>query len=53
MIDLEMDFNVIVPGEILFVNQSGMTNAVQSLDSDKIKTIKKSTAGMFAQFFNL
>lgn len=53
MIDLEMDFNVIVPGEILFVNQSWMTNAVQSLDSDKIKTIKKSTAGMFAQFFNL
>lgn len=53
MINLEMDFNVVLPGRIIFVNQSNMMSSTQSLLSDKIKTIKSDTTNFFLSFFNL
>jgi hypothetical protein len=51
MINLEMDFTVAVPGKIYFVNQKGMYAEVQTLESDKIKTIKSSYPNFVASFF--
>jgi hypothetical protein len=32
MIDLEMDYNVVIPGKIMFVNQSGMLSSVNTIE---------------------
>jgi hypothetical protein len=32
MIDLEMDYNIVIPGKIMFVNQSGMLSSVNTLE---------------------
>lgn len=52
MMDLEMDFNVIVQGKIFFVNQSGILSDTQTIESDKIKTIKSVFPSKLAGFFN-
>jgi len=39
MIDLEMDFAIVIPGKIMFYNQSNLTRSVQAINSEKIKTI--------------
>lgn len=52
MMDLEMDYNVVVPGKIFFVNQSGVLSSVQSLESDKIKTVRSAFPSKIASFFN-
>jgi hypothetical protein len=52
MMDLEMDYNVVVPGKIFFVNQSGVLSAVQTIESDKIKTVQSSFPSKIASFFN-
>jgi hypothetical protein len=39
MVDLEMDFNVVIPGKIFFINQSGIYMKTQSMNASKIKTI--------------
>jgi hypothetical protein len=52
MMDLEMDYNIIVPGKIFFVNQSGVLSAVQTIESDKIKTVQSSFPSKIASFFN-
>lgn len=50
--DLEMDYNVVVPGKIFFVNQSGVLSAVQTIESDKIKTVQSAFPSKIASFFN-
>lgn len=50
--DLEMDFNVIVPGKIHFFNQSGIHSSNQTMNSSKIKTINTSTSGIIGSFFH-
>jgi hypothetical protein len=52
MMDLEMDYNVIVPGKIFFVNQSGVLSSIQTIESDKIKTVRSSFPSKIASFFN-
>jgi hypothetical protein len=52
MMDLEMDYNIVVPGKIYFVNQSGVLSTIQTIESDKIKTIKSSFPSKIASFFN-
>ncbi len=47
MINLEMDFNVVVPGRIFFINQNGMYSDTQTLSGDKIKTIRSTYPGFF------
>ncbi len=32
MIDLEMDYNIVIPGKIMFVNQSGMLSSVNTVE---------------------
>ena len=50
--DLEMDYNVVVPGKVFFVNQSGILSSVQTIESDKIKTVRSSFPSKIASFFN-
>ena len=52
MMDLEMDYNIVVPGKIYFVNQSGVLSAIQTIESDKIKTVKSSFPSKIASFFD-
>jgi hypothetical protein len=52
MIDLEMDFNVVVKGKLFFVNQNGVYSDINTLDADKIKNIKSSYPGFLASFFH-
>lgn len=52
MIDLEMDFNMIVPGKIYFVNQTGVLSSVQSIESAKIKTVRSIFPSKIASLFN-
>lgn len=52
MIDLEMDYNIIVPGKVFFVNQSGVLSSIQTIESDKIKTVRSSFPNKIASFFD-
>ena len=52
MIDLEMDYNVIIPGKIYFVNQSGVLSSVQTIESEKIKTIRSLFPSRIASLFD-
>lgn len=52
MMDLEMDYNVIVPGKIFFINQSGLLSVIQTIDGEKIKTIQSIFPSKIASFFN-
>jgi hypothetical protein len=52
MMDLEMDYNVIVAGKIFFVNQSGILSTIQTIEGDKIKTVQSSFPSKVASFFN-
>lgn len=52
MIDLEMDYNVVVQGKMFFINQSGVLSNTQTLESDKIKTIKAVFPSMWSSLFN-
>ncbi len=52
MINQEMDFKVIVPGQILFYNQLWVFGDSQSMNAEKIKTINSKHAGVFGSFIN-
>jgi len=52
MMDLEMDYNVVVPWKIYFVNQSGVLSSIQTIESDKIKTVRSAFPSKIASFFN-
>ncbi len=52
MIDLEMDYNIVIPWKIFFINQTGVLSDTQTLDSDKIKTVRAQFPGKIASFFN-
>ncbi len=52
LINQEMDFKVIVPGQILFYNQLWVFSDSQSMNADKIKTINSKHAGIFGSFIN-
>lgn len=52
MMDLEMDYNVVVPGKIYFVNQTGVLSSIQTIESSKIKTVRSSFPSKISSFFN-
>lgn len=52
MINQEMDFKVVIPGQILFYNQLGIFGDSQAMNADKIKTINSKHAGLFGAFIN-
>ncbi len=52
MIDLEMDYNIIVPWKIFFVNQSWVLSSVQSIEWNKIKTVRSIFPSKIASFFD-
>lgn len=51
MMDLEMDYNIAVPGKIIFVNQSWLLSSTYIIESEKIKTIRSSFPSWIASFF--
>lgn len=53
MIDLEMDFNIIVKWKIIFANQSNMVSDRQTIDWNKIKTIKSAYPSKLLAFFKV
>jgi ABC-type cobalt transport system substrate-binding protein len=52
MMDLEMDYNIIVPGKIIFVNQSGMLSSSQAVEGEKVKTVMAKYPSWIASFFH-
>lgn len=52
MINQEMDFKVVVPGQILFYNQLGVFGDSQSMNAEKIKTMNSKHAGLFGSFMH-
>ena len=52
MINQEMDFKVVVPGQIFFYNQRGIFGDSQSMNAEKIKTINATHPGFFGSFMN-
>lgn len=52
MMDLEMDYNIVIPGKIMFVNQSGMLSSVNTIEWDKVKTVWAKYSGWIGSFFN-
>lgn len=52
MINQEMDFKVVIPGQILFYNQLGVFGDSQSMNAEKIKSINSKHAGLFGAFIN-
>jgi hypothetical protein len=52
MMDIEMDYNIVVPGKIYFVNQSGLLSSMQTIDGDKIKSIQSKYPSKIASFFD-
>ena len=52
MIDLEMDFNIVTPGKLYINNQSGVLSNTQTIDGDKIKTVRSRFPNKLSGFFN-
>lgn len=51
MMDLEMDYNIVVPGKIIFVNQSGMLSSSQAVEGEKVKTVTAKYPSFIWSFF--
>lgn len=51
MMDLEMDYNIVVPGKIIFVNQSGMLSSSQAVEGEKVKTVTAKYPSFISSFF--
>jgi hypothetical protein len=52
MMDLEMDYNVLVQWKIFFINQSWLLSVVQTIEWEKIKTVQSVFPSKIASFFN-
>ncbi|MDD2565746.1 MAG: hypothetical protein PHZ26_04225 [Candidatus Gracilibacteria bacterium] len=52
MLDLEMDFAVVIPGKIILYNQSNLSRDVQTINSEKIKTITSKHAKLLGSIFD-
>ncbi len=52
MMDLEMDYNILVQWKIFFVNQSGLLSTIQTIEWEKIKTVQSIFPSKIASFFN-
>ncbi|EKE29748.1 MAG: hypothetical protein ACD_2C00107G0008 [uncultured bacterium (gcode 4)] len=52
MVNLEMDFSLVMPWKIIFYNQSWLLRNVQTINSEKIKTITSSFGNFIGSIFN-
>ena len=52
MCDLEMDFSLVIPGKIIFYNQTWILRNIITINSDKIKTITSNFAHFIWSIFN-
>lgn len=52
MINLEMDFKIIQPGQIIFYNQRWVLWDSQNMNANKIKTMNTKYPGILGSFFN-
>lgn len=52
MLDLEMDFAVVIPWKIILYNQSNLSRDVQTINSEKIKTITSKHAKLLWSIFD-
>jgi len=52
MMDLEMDFAIVIPWKIIFYNQSNLSRDVQTINSEKIKTITSKHTKLLWSIFN-
>lgn len=52
MVNLEMDFNIVVPEKIYFYNQAFLLGSSQSMNAEKIKTMNTVYPWYIASFFN-
>jgi hypothetical protein len=52
MLDLEMDFAIVIPGKIMFYNQSNLQRSEATINSEKIKTITSEYAWLFWSMLN-
>ncbi|MBW7954794.1 hypothetical protein H3C61_03195 [Candidatus Gracilibacteria bacterium] len=52
MINLEMDFNIVIGEKIYFFNQRGVLGDSQNMNANKIKTMNTKYAGLIGSFFN-
>lgn len=52
MINLEMDFKIVVPGQIFFFNQNWLLWSSQTMNANKIKTMNTKYSGFLGSFFN-
>ncbi len=52
MINQEMDFKIIIPGQIIFYNQKWLLWESQSMNARKIKTMNSSYRWLLGSFFN-
>lgn len=52
LINQEMDFKIVVPGQIIFYNQKWMLWDSQSMNASKIKTLNTKYPWLFGSFFN-
>lgn len=46
-----MDYNIVVPGKIIFVNQSGMLSSSQAVEGEKVKTVTAKYPSFISSFF--
>lgn len=51
IIDLEMDFNIVIRDKIYFINQLGMYSSINTLEARKIKNIRSSYPNFLSSFF--
>jgi hypothetical protein len=52
MINTEMDFKIVVPGQIIFYNQRWVLWSTQTMNANKIKTMNTKYSWLFGSFFN-
>lgn len=51
VIQLEMDFTIVVPGKVWFFNQSGLLADSKVIDADKVKSVTGSIGSFLGSFF--
>lgn len=52
MIDLDMDYTLIIPGRVMSINQSGMLASSQNIDGEKIKSVSARYTGIIGSIFH-
>ena len=52
MVELEMTYNLIIPGRIYFINQKSIYTGTETLEPQKVKLMKSSYPNIIASLLN-